>query len=157
MNAEKKVSIPTIYNSFSTAENNKYQQADGIYSVDRFHKKPLKPQWFQGFQAKFHYCFPLRFPLSEVQHIFDKGIHPGGTGLLHLVGDVAQVALDGLDVVAAPDGGDSVGMPQIIETCVRVSNGGYDFLEIFVDSLCCQVAAYIIREYETVVLPKQPC
>ena len=110
MNAEKKVSIPTIYNSFSTAENNKYQQADGIYSVDRFHKKPLKPQWFQGFQAKFHYCFPLRFPLSEVQHIFDKGIHPGGTGLLHLVGDVAQVALDGLDVVAAPDG-DSVRMP----------------------------------------------
>ena len=96
-----------------------YREFESLHLRQR---KPLKPQWFQGFQAKSHICFPLRFPLSEVQHIFDEGIHPGGAGLLHLVGDmavdiqckgggrVAQVALDGLDVVAAPDSGDSVGM-----------------------------------------------
>ena len=62
-------------------------------------------------------CFPLCFPLREFQHIFDEGVHPGCTGLLHLVGDVAvniqgkggsgvaKIALDCFDVVACSDGG----------------------------------------------------
>ena len=91
------------------------------------HTKPLKPQWFQGFQAKSHGCFPLCFPFSEIQHVFDEGVHPGGTGLLHLIGDVAvdvqgkgccdvaQVALDRLDVITTSDSSDGIGMSKLVE------------------------------------------
>ena len=75
----------------------------------------------QGFSAFLGASFPLCFPLPA-GNALDELLHPGGAGLLHLVGDVAvdiqgkggggvaHVALDGLDVIAAPDGGHSVGV-----------------------------------------------
>lgn len=99
--------------------------------VSRVRISPSPPRetpetaWFQGFQAKSHGRFPLRFPLSEVQYVFDEGVHPGGADLLHPICDmavniqgkgccsVAQVVLERLDVIAASDGSDGVGMAQI--------------------------------------------
>lgn len=70
-----------------------------------------------------HCRFPLFFPLSEIQNVFDVVFHALRTFLLHLVGHmavdiqrerrrgVAEVALDGFDVIAGADGCNGEAVP----------------------------------------------
>ena len=78
-------------------------------------------------------CFPLNFPL-QAQNVFDIPLHPGGALLLHLICNMAvhvqgegcrcmaQIPLNGFDIVAGTDRGHGVRVAQIVETGVRTSD-----------------------------------
>ena len=83
--------------------------------------------------------FPLLFPLSVDS--LDKCLHPGRTFPLHFLGDVAvyiqrkscggmaQIFLNGLNIVAGLDAGYRVRVPQIMEAGFRTTDFFCDFLE----------------------------
>lgn len=118
----------------------------------------------QGFSAFLEASFPLCFPLPAGNALYEL-LHPGGAGLLHLVGDVAvdiqgkggggvaHVALDGLDVIAAPDGGHSVGVPQIVEPGIGPADGRDHLLVVLIDRVGHQVPAQFVGEHQPGVLP----
>ena len=76
-----------------------------------------------GFFVVFSSKFSLMFSLLKLQNVFDIGFHAGCAFLLHLIGHMsvdiqgkgggcmAQIALNGLDIVSGPDGGHGVAVP----------------------------------------------
>jgi len=43
---------------------------------------------------------------------------------------VAQIALDGLDVIPSPKRSDCIAVSEVVQTCVRKTDGGDDLLVI---------------------------
>ena len=86
------------------------------------------------FFAELRACFPLCFPLRAKIGLYEI-LHAGGAVLPHALREVtvsvqskgragvAEVALDGLDIVACPDGIDGVCVTQIMEAHPGQSGG----------------------------------
>lgn len=85
--------------------------------------------------------FSVVFPL-QIGNTFYVPLHAVGAGLFHLFCDVpihvqskgggmvAQIALDGLDIVPGPEGSDCEAVFEVVQTCVRKTDGGDDLLVI---------------------------
>ena len=43
---------------------------------------------------------------------------------------MAQIALDSLDIVPGPEGSDCIAVSEVVQTCVRKTDGGDDLLVI---------------------------
>jgi hypothetical protein len=83
------------------------------------------------------------FPFTD-RKCFYALFHPVGAGLLHLLcdvpihiqrkagGAVAQISLDGLDIIPSPEGSDCKAVPEIVQTCVRQTDGGPDLFAVVV-------------------------
>ena len=86
------------------------------------------------FFAELRACFPLCFPLRTKIGLYEI-LHAGGAVLPHAFREVAvsvqskgragvaEVALDGLDIVARPNGVDCIGVPEVVETHANQSGG----------------------------------
>ena len=103
---------------FRESEN---QKARNIKARSRF---------FAGLRA----CFPLCFPLRTKIGLYEI-LHAGGAVLPHALREVtvsiqskgcagvAEVALDGLDIIACPDGIDGISVPKVVKTHTNQSGG----------------------------------
>jgi hypothetical protein len=97
---------------------------------------------------KFKSCYvnmyPLRYPL-QVENVFDKAFHTVGALLFHLFGHmtvyiqrkrrcrVAQVPLDGLNIVTRLNGGGGIGVSQVMKAGLRYPHRLYNAFEILID------------------------
>ena len=61
---------------------------------------------------------------------------------------MAQVPLDGLDIIPDPERRHGERMSQIVQTGLRQANGLYDTLEVTIHGVRNQVMAQLIREHE---------
>ena len=99
---------------------------------------------------------PSFLPYELFADGFEELLHAVGAFFLHLIGDMAidvqgescggmaQVFLDGFDVIAGADGGDCVGVPEIMEAGFWQIHAGGDLFECVVDLLRFQVTAQLI-------------
>ena len=70
-------------------------------------------------------------------------------------GVVAQIALDGLDIVPGPEGRNCKAVPEIVQTCVRHTDRGHDLLVVVVKGAGGKVVAPCVREYIPAVMPER--
>ena len=86
------------------------------------------------FFAELRACFPLCFPLRAKIGLYEI-LHAGGAVLPHALREVtvsiqskgragvAEVALDGLDIITGPNSVDCIGVPEVVETDTNQSGG----------------------------------
>jgi hypothetical protein len=63
-------------------------------------------------------------------------------------GGVAEIALDGLDIVAAFNGDDGVAVAQIVKARLLQADPAHNVLEAVVDCKMAEVLTKLIREYQ---------
>lgn len=95
-------------------QEGKNQKARNIKARSRFFAEPRA-------------CFPLCFPLRAKIGLYEI-LHAGGAVLPHALREVtvsiqskgragvAEVALDGLDIITGPNSVDGIGVPEVVET-----------------------------------------
>ena len=71
-------------------------------------------------------------------------------------GGVSKIPLHSLYIVTRSDGGDSVRMPEIMETGVRSSDCRHSFFKASIDGKFSQMAPQFIREHKPGIFPQAP-
>ena len=93
------------------------------------------------FCALFLAFYPSNYPLQVCNTLY-VCLHAGRAGLLHFLSDVtiyvqskgggmvAHVGLHRLHIVPGPEGSDCEAVFEVVQTCVRKTDGGDDLLVI---------------------------
>ena len=120
------------------------------------------------FLSSLRACFPLCFPLRTEICLYER-LHAGGAVLAHALGEVAvpvqgkgragvaQVVLDGLDIVPGADRADGIRVPEVVEARSGQTGGLGGLPELLPDAGLVERAAGVVGKNQAVgVVPQRP-
>ena len=124
---------------------------------------PVVPRLFRSLGERVSLWFPL-----SAGNALDERLHPLCAVSFHLVrymaidiqrkggGSVAEITLDGFNIIPAFDCGNGVAMAKIMEASFGRAYAFYQPLEILIDGIRSQVSAQLIGKHQTTVIPSRP-